>query len=532
MNTPPFGHGSASAHAPAAQTSLPALVRRAALILALATGLGACGGGGDAGSSPFPPDPGSGTPPPVQVTATPQACAPTNPYRGDATAPTTVGSLAHEKAWLYSYMNQAYLWYGEMPAVSADASTYSNLADVPGSLSKYFQALTTPALTASGKRRDQFSFTYPTKAWNDLSQSGQSFDYGIGWSTVPSAAPWGVKVAYVEAGSPAAAAGLQRGDALVSVDGVQVDSLTSRSALYARLYPSDMNSHQLVFNTRSAVLAGATVTQHPVPLFKVLDVGGKKVGYIVFNAHMGTAEADLITAFTQLQAAAVDELVLDMRYNGGGYLYVASQLAYMIAGNARTNGKVFDQLQYNNKRAADTAKSATPFFSTSFYFDANFNPTRTVPLPTLNMGRVAVLTSADTCSASEAVINGLRGVDVDVRLIGGTTCGKPYGFAAEDNCGISYFPIEFQGVNAKGYGDYADGMSATCKATDDYSHALGDVAENQLSAALYNLTNGSCNPAISSAHARAMSVHGGQVARLLRGPERESLILTPRLNGP
>lgn len=531
MNTPPFGHGSASAHAPATQTSRSALIKRRVLILALATGLGACGGGGDPGTSPFPPDPGSGNPPPAQAAATPQACAPTNPYRGDASAPTTVGSLAHEKAWLHAYMNQAYLWYGEMPGVNADASAYSNPADVPGSLDRYFEALKTPALTATGKLRDQFSFTYPTKAWNDLSQSGQSFDYGIGWGAVPSAAPWGVKVAYVEAGSPAAAAGLQRGDALVSVDGVSVDSLTTRSALYARLYPSDRNNHQLVFNTRSAVLAGATVTQHPVPMYSVLNVGGKKVGYIAFNAHMGTAEADLITAITQLQAAAVDELVLDMRYNGGGYLYVASQLAYMIAGSARTNGKVFSQLQYNSKRAADTAKSAIPFLNTSFYYDANFNPTRTVPLPTLNLGRVAVLTSADTCSASEAVINGLRGVDVDVRLIGTTTCGKPYGFAAEDNCGISYFPIEFQGVNAKGFGDYSDGMRASCPASDDFSHALGDVAESQLSAALYNLTNnGSCNPAIPSAHARAMSVHGGQVGRLLRGPERESLILTPRSN--
>jgi hypothetical protein len=219
----------------------------------------------------------------VQVTATPQACAPTNPYRGDATAPTTVGSLAHEKAWLYSYMNQAYLWYGEIPAVSADASTYSNLADVPGSLSKYFQALTTPALTASGKRRDQFSFTYPTKAWNDLSQSGQSFDYGIGWSTVPSAAPWGVKVAYVEAGSPAAAAGLQRGDALVSVDGVRwTASRAGRHSMPACTQVTD--NHQLVFNTRSAVLAGATVTQHQ-SLVLGAGRGRQKVGYIVQHGH-------------------------------------------------------------------------------------------------------------------------------------------------------------------------------------------------------------------------------------------------------
>src|SRR6185295_9132799 len=119
--------------------------------------------------------------------------------------------------------------------------------------------------------------------------------------------------------------------------------------------------------------------------------------------------------------------------------------------------------------------------------------TANAALPTLDLSRVYVLTTSETCSASEAVINGLRGVDLDVRQIGGGTCGKPYGFAAQDNCGISYFPIEFEGVNAKGFGDYADGFVpngsgatgiAGCAASDDLSQPLGSPDEGLLKAAL------------------------------------------------
>lgn len=98
-------------------------------------------------------------------------------------------------------------------------------------------------------------------------------------------------------------------------------------------------------------------------------------------------------------------------------------------------------------------------------------------------------------TASEAIINGPRGVNVDVVLIGGKTCGKPYGFTAKDNCGISHFPIEFAGVNAKGFGDYADGFvpgsgptvryAPGCTVADDLGHALGDPQEGMLATALH-----------------------------------------------
>ena len=141
------------------------------------------------------------------------------------------------------------------------------------------------------------------------------------------------------------------------------------------------------------------------------------------------------------------------------------------------------------------------------------------PLPTLDLPRVFVLTGPGTCSASESVLNSLDGVGVQVIQVGATTCGKPYGFYPEDNCGITYFSIQFKGVNAKGFGDYADGFvpAATapvagftgCVMADDFTHPLGDPGENRLETALNYSMTGSCGtPAAATALTTAAGPRG------------------------
>jgi carboxyl-terminal processing protease len=230
--------------------------------------------------------------------------------------------------------------------------------------------------------------------------------------------------------------------------------------------------------------------------------------------------------------------VLDLRYNGGGYLFIASELAYMIAGPNRTGGRVFERLSYNSKRTAETED--TPFFDTSCIYDGS-RCTSSQPLPTLNLGRVYVLTQKGSCSASESVINGLRGVDVEVIQIGGQTCGKPYGFTAKNNCGISYFPIEFVGVNAKGFGDYADGFVPSglasgggrklpgCELADDFNHALSDPAERMLAAALSYRSSGQCPPKLGLVQPQAaFSSEGAVPLQLRRSPVRGNRIVGGR----
>jgi hypothetical protein len=230
------------------------------------------------------------------------------------------------------------------------------------------------------------------------------------------------------------------------------------------------------------------------------------VGYIQFNDHIATAEQQLIDAVTQLKTANVTDLVLDIRYNGGGYLAIASEVAYMIAGAAKTSGRTFELTQFNDQYPATDPVThqtitPTPFISTAVGFSA----TSGTPLPTLNLSRVFLLTGSNTCSASEAIINGLNGIGVQVILIGSTTCGKPYGFYPQDNCGTTYFTIEFRGTNNINFGDYPDGFSPNntaanagvllpgCSVADDYAHALGNQSEGRLAAALFYRTNLTCS---------------------------------------
>jgi hypothetical protein len=131
-------------------------------------------------------------------------------------------------------------------------------------------------------------------------------------------------------------------------------------------------------------------------------------------------------------------------------------------------------------------------------------------LPSLNLNNLYVITGPGTCSASESIINSLRGVNVAVYLIGSTTCGKPYGFYPTDNCGTTYFTIQFRGENAANFGDYTDGFSPAntqgvrgtvvpgCSVADDFTHELGVATEGRIAAALsFRASNNQTCPAAS-----------------------------------
>jgi hypothetical protein len=419
------------------------------------------------------------------------------------------GTVKDENNWLRSWTNELYLWYSEVPDL--DPSLYSTT-------DSYFKLLKTSARTASGKDKDQFHFTYPTSVWKALSESGQSVGYGVEWSLIGTTPPRRAVIAFVEPNAPATtvAATLSRGVEILTVDGVDLRNDGTQAGvnvLNAGLSPSVAGeSHtfgirELNGTTRSVTLTAATVTSTPVPIANVvMSPAGARVGYILFNDHIATSESQLVNAVNSLKSQGIDDLVLDIRYNGGGYLDIAAELAYMIAGPTRTTGMTFEKTQFNSRYPNTDPINGGAIVPTQFWSSAVGLPgglPRGTGLPTLNLSKVYVLTGSGTCSASEAIINGLRGVDVQVIQIGSTTCGKPYGFYPEDNCGTTYFSIEFKGVNNKGFGDYADGFSPSsapnqqaqlqgCSTADDFTHPLGDVAENRLEQALSYRDLGVC----------------------------------------
>lgn len=372
---------------------------------------------------------------------------------------------AAEKSWSRGHLDDVYLWYRDIVEVPQNANL---------TLPTYFDSLLV-------RPKDRFSFTSPQSVIDDFFQSGSSFSYG--YSLLRQGTR--LRVLFVEPGSPADLAGLKRGATISSINGTPLDQ-SANDVQYAALYPSKIETHtfgitELDGSTRSVAISSAMVVKSPVLESKVLTDNGKKIGYMVFNDHIRTAEQPLIDTIQTFRESGISEIVLDLRYNGGGYLYIADELAAMIGGY-RTAGAVFEKLIHNDKYASKTANSTSWFYT---------HDTNSRPLPWLNVPRVFVLTGSRTCSASESIINGLSPF-MEVILIGDKTCGKPYGFRQKNNCGTAHFAIEFSGVNALGKGDYVNGFSPQCNVADDLDHQLGDPNEKRLAAAISFVQNGKC----------------------------------------
>lgn len=469
----------------------------------LLASLAACGGGGGGGitSPPVTPPP-SGWQPGVLLDASTfqNMCAAPRSGIDPTTSqpyPDIQGTTTDENNFLRSFTNDTYLWYDEI--IDRDPSTF-------GDPEVYFDTLLNIA-------KDRFSFSFDSQEWFNLFQSGVSAGYGAEFARTspPGTLPRIYVVAYTEPNSPATNAPipLLRGTNILSIDGVDINDNTQAGidVLNEGLFPSvlgvqhtfevqdvgEVGSHLVTMTTATIVNAMVQNTQ-------VFNTPTGFVGYMTFNYHRAPAEAELVDAINQLVSDAapgqISDLVLDIRYNGGGFGDIASQLAYMIAGSANTAGKDFDLLQFNDKYPITNPITGQPLAPDPFYdVTLGFSLPQNQPLPSLNLSRVLVLTGPGTCSASELIMNGLRGADVQVIQIGSTTCGKPYGFYEKPNCGTSYFPIQFRSVNAKNFGDYADGFVPSaiddgqanvlgCSVPDDYTKPLGDAAENRLEVAL------------------------------------------------
>jgi C-terminal processing protease CtpA/Prc len=489
--------------------------------------IAACGGGGG--------DIGGGNPPPAG-NWTPGVFLPSDSFIAQCASPRSgvdangrpfpdmQGSTLAENNWLRSWSDELYLWYSEI--TDRDPSAFETPL--------YFDLLKTFATTPSGTSKDQFHFTFPTDEWLALSQSGVTAGYGMNLSFISSVPPRNVVVAYTDPGTPAesAPASLARGATLLAIDGIDLindDTDAGVDALNAALFPFTAGeSHTFevldfgAASSRTFPMVSEIITSTPVQnVSTVTTLTGEVVGYMQFNDHIATAEQGLIDAVNQLQAATIDDLVLDIRYNGGGFLDIASELAYMIAGPVPTAGRTFERIVFNDKHPVTNPVTGQPLTPIPFHTTSQgFSTPSGQALPTLNLPRVFLLTGLNTCSASESIINSLQGVDVEVIQIGSTTCGKPFGFFPADNCGTTYFSIQFQGLNAKDFGDYTDGFSPAnstgtvgtlvpgCSVADDFSTALGVATEARFAAALDYRDSPSCPAPSGLAQKLALSESG------------------------
>jgi carboxyl-terminal processing protease len=380
---------------------------------------------------------------------------------GPASCSTTGKTL-----YVRDVMSDLYLWYHEIPDVNPASF------DSPEA---YLEAVRFRPLDST--------FSYITsRAANDAFYSDSQF-IGFGLSTSLDGVE--MRITQVFADSPASEAGLARGDRIVEIGGRAVAELVESGEIGGAFGPSEIGVETDVVLMdrsgagRSAHMIKRLVTIPTVSLTRVYTVAGRRVGYIFFRNFVQPSFEALDQAFAELAADGVDELVLDLRYNGGGLVSVAQHLASYIGG-LRTEGLVFAEYFHNDRNT---------FRNRILRFDSKPQP--------LRLDRLIVVTTKGSASASELVINALRPF-MPVVVIGGTTYGKPVGQYGITFCDLLLAPVSFALRNADGQGDFFDGFAPDCPAPDDADHQLGDPEEGSLKEALTFAATGACSAPAAS----------------------------------
>ncbi len=399
--------------------------------------------------------------------------------------------VADRQDWLRCYFNETYLWYQLSPNPAPNAFT---------TVESYFDALLynggDPIPNGGGATwpADRRSGFQTTESFNRLFGDGQALGYGISVNGLEAVAQRSTQlfVRYVEPLSPAARStaidnGLQRGDEIISINNTPVATLIAADDF--SLITSDAAGTPLSLSVRrgsgplvNVTLTAAVFTLAPVQSARtVQSQGGRDIGYVFVKDMISQVDSPLRTAMTSFRNQGIDDLVLDLRYNGGGLVSMGGTVASYASGSPH-NGKVYTQLLYNDKQSGNNQ---------TFSFS---NPGAWAGFST-----VYVLTGERTCSASEQVINGLRGVGVNVVAIGNVTCGKPVGFLPQDDGqGFTYSIVNFEGVNARSQGRYFDGLAPTCPVTEDLGKPIGAVDDPLLVAAAFYADGGTCPPSAAA----------------------------------
>jgi carboxyl-terminal processing protease len=395
--------------------------------------------------------------------------------------PTADCSAQGEIQFVRTTLRDIYLWYQQLPdpAPSSFSSPEAYLEAV-----RYKPIDTTYSYVASKAESDAFF--------------SESQFVGIGISSRQTG-PAEVRISQVFPGGPAADAGLARGDYLLTINGKAVADLI-RTGEIDTIFGANQVGVTVALSWRSldgsehqATLAKRLVTIPTVSQTGVFDAGGSRVGYVHLRNFVTPSTEALNTAFRTLVDAGANELVLDLRYNGGGLVSVAQHLGGLIAGEPERD-KVFIQFIHNDKNSSRNSSLRFP-----------------VPPATLTVPRLVVIATRASASASEAVINGLRPF-MTVTIVGDTTYGKPVGQYGYDFCDKTLFPVAFEGRNASNEGGYFNGIPADCAAPDDLDHPLGDAGEASLAEALNFIRSGGCSAGAASV-ARAQAAREAQIGR-------------------
>ncbi len=459
--------------------------------------------------------------------------------------PDVPGSVLDKvKDSIFLYASEDYLWHTSLPSyVSFQPRSQKSIGDELNTIS---QKPINPATSmpyeyyAPNVGEAKYSFIDSGQVAAELNGNRGDYGFGLEWNLVND-----IRVTYVYAGSPADLKGLKRGDQIVKINGrtalsydhgqgygdgssnnfnFVVDAYRNSNIISMTLQRGDGSTYSV------ANMSVANYNVNPVITYKTFDEGGGKiVGYIVFNSFTSKANASpyLNEAFTYFASQNVTDLVVDLRYNGGGYVETAQLLDNLIVPAAKSGTQMYDTY-YNDILASNKeVLLKNQWRKDPVFGDYNYGPDFIDYSPagiynnisfgklgTLNVSRVFFIITGHTASASELTINNLR-PEMDVQFIGETSYGKPVGFFDININKYTVYIPEFYTVNSANQGGYYDGFTPGktgypgIKDYDDLTKDFGDPTEGLLAHALHYVTTGTYSvkgPVIQSLAAKQQNL--------------------------
>lgn len=416
------------------------------LMLTLLAGmvLGACQKSNDDPGTPPPPPPGGGGPNNDQL-------------RKDSTI---------------LWGRELYLWRTQIPA-TFNANNYADPNKIMEALRRYSNE---PGFT---QPVDRWSFAVLKEEWDDVS-SGIAADLGIG---IFFKSNDDLRVTYVEKEGAAGKAGVERSWRIIRINGNSNINTSDASINFIvdAVYGGDPATIEFLKpdgNTVELELTPSTYQEQPLLLDSVYQTGGKKIGYMVYNSFLGDQEqtkADFANLFAEFQAKGVKDMVVDLRYNGGGYVALWEELANYLAPRS-AEGQVMYRQSFNERY---------DFLDTT----VNFSKKGSVDLDNL-----IFIVSQNTASASEGLINSLT-PHIPVKIVGPSNShGKPVGYFPLSALDWYVFPVSFRTVNSQNSGNYFNGFAPDSRVPDGLDKAWGDLEEDCLASAIRYLTTGNFQP--------------------------------------
>ena len=363
-----------------------------------------------------------------------------------------------QKQFVLDAMRDVYFWYTLLPA-NVDLSQHAS----PEALL---------AFLISFQPIDRFSFI--TSAEADSQFFGEGKFEGFGFSYRFEAAD-DIRFTRVFSLSPAAQAGFARGQRILELDGRTIAEIEANEGVNAVFgqSPLEFTIRRLDGTEFTELISHDIVTINPLPQWRVIDMGGTPVGYVEFASFISTADPVFSTIFADFNAAGVNDVIIDMRYNGGGLVSTAELLGDYFGGLIADN-LVFSKTLFNDK---NTDSNRTEFFQGL--------------VNSINLSRLVVIATSGTASASELVINSMEPY-VELTIVGDTTFGKPVGQVGIQFCEKILRATAFETVNVLDQGDYFDGLPVDCPAADDLTEVVGANTDPNLVTALAFLATGAC----------------------------------------